>query len=153
MYKLVLSILVFALAFTAVKATAAPKMQSDADVAAAITQLEQDNVKADLSGDSSFIEKNYADDFTMGFSGGRWETKQEMLNDAKDSANNKMNSEQLSDIKVRVYGDTAIATYKDTYDGMVRGEHRVKTVLSTDTWVKQHGQWKIVASHSSVAAD
>jgi len=115
--------------------------------------MENDSVKADLAGDSSFIEKNYADDFTMGFSGGRWETKESMLADAKDTANNKMTSEQISDLKVRVYGDTAIATYKDSYDAMIRGEHRVKTVLSTDTFVRQHGVWKEVASHSSVAAE
>jgi hypothetical protein len=34
---------------------------------------------------------------------------------------------------------------------MVRGEHRVKTVLSTDTFVRQNGMWKLVAGHSSVA--
>ena len=34
---------------------------------------------------------------------------------------------------------------------MVRGEHRVKTVLSTDTFVRQNGVWKEVAGHSSVA--
>jgi hypothetical protein len=74
------------------------------------------------------------------------------LADAKDSANNKMNSEQISDLKVRIYdNNTAIATYTDTYDGMVRGEHRVKTVLSTDTFVRQNGMWKLVAGHSSVA--
>jgi hypothetical protein len=37
---------------------------------AAITQLENDSVKADLAGDSSFIQKNYADNWTGGFSGG-----------------------------------------------------------------------------------
>jgi ketosteroid isomerase-like protein len=61
-----------------------------------------------------------------------------------------MTSDQISDLKVRVYGDTAIATYTDSYDGMIRGEHRVKSVLTTDTWVRMHGQWKLVASHSNV---
>jgi hypothetical protein len=36
---------------------------------------------------------------------------------------------------------------------MIRGEHRVKTVISTDTFVRLHGVWKEVASHSSVAAE
>jgi hypothetical protein len=117
------------------------------------TQLENDESKATLAGDTSFVQKNFADDWTGGFSGGIWTTKESMLADAKDSANNKMNSDQISDLKVRTYGDTAIATYTDTYDGMVRGEHRVKTVLTTDTFVRQNGQWKQVASHSSVAKD
>jgi hypothetical protein len=153
MKKLMLTIFALGVVLAAVSSVASMKKQSDAEVVAAITQMENDGVKADLAGDSSFIEKNYADDFTMGFSGGRWETKESMLADAKDTANNKMTSEQISDLKVRVYGDTAIATYKDSYDAMMRGEHRVKTVLSTDTFARQHGVWKEVASHSSVAAE
>ena len=70
----------------------------------------------------------------------------------KDTANNKMNSEEISNLQIRVYDDTAIATYTDTYDAMIRGEHRAKTVLSTDTFVRQDGAWKQVANHSSVAA-
>jgi hypothetical protein len=153
MKKLVLTIFALAVMLVAVGSVASMKKQSDAEVVAAITQMENDGVKADLAGDSSFMEKNYADDFTGGFSGGRWETKESLLADAKDTANNKMTSEQISDLKVRVYGDTAIATYKDSYDAMIRGEHRVKTVISTDTFVRLHGVWKEVASHSSVAAE
>jgi len=130
----------------------AKKQPTTQEAVAAITQFENDAVKADLAGDSSFVEKNYADDWTGGFSGGIWTTKQSILADAKDTANNKMTSEEISDLKVRIYdNNTAIATYTDTYEGMVRGEHRSKTVLSTDTFVRRDGVWKEVAGHSSVA--
>jgi hypothetical protein len=72
---------------------AAKKQPTNDQAVAAITQLENDAVKANLAGDSSFVEKNYADDWTGGFSGGIWTTKESVLADAKDSANNKMNSE------------------------------------------------------------
>jgi len=130
----------------------AKKQPTTQEAVAAITRFENDAVKADLAGDSSFVEKNYADDWTGGFSGGIWTTKQSILADAKDTANNKMTSEEISDLKVRIYdNNTAIATYTDTYEGMVRGEHRSKTVLSTDTFVRRDGVWKEVAGHSSVA--
>jgi Domain of unknown function (DUF4440) len=132
--------------------TAAQNQPTTNDAVAAITQFENNAVKADLAGDSSFFQKNYADNWTGGFSGGAWTTKESMLADMKDSANNKMNSEEISDLKIRVYGDTAIATYTDTYDAMIRGEHRAKTVLSTDTFVYQNGAWKEVADHSSVVS-
>ena len=131
---------------------AAKKQPTNDQAVAAITQFENDAVKANLAGDSSFVEKNYADDWTGGFSGGIWTTKQSILADAKDTANNKMTSEEISDLKVRFYdNNTAIATYTDKYEGIVRGEHRSKTVLSTDTFVRQDGMWKEVAGHSSVA--
>ena len=128
------------------------KSATGGDAVAAITQLENDSVKADMAGDSSFIEKNYAENFTGGSSWGNWETKQAILADLKDSKNNKTNSESISDLNVRVYGNTAIATYKSTYDSLYHGEHRARTILSTDTFVLQNGSWKEVASHSSELA-
>jgi hypothetical protein len=119
---------------------------------ATITQMENASVKADIAGDSSFVEKNYAENFTGGSSWGQWETKQEILADMKDSKNNKMNSEAISDLNVRVYGETAVATYKTTYDSLYHGDHRARTVLSTDVFVFQNGSWKQVASHSSELA-
>jgi hypothetical protein len=50
---------------------------------------------------------------------------------------------------VRVYGNTAEATYKDTYDILIKGEHRAHTIIATDTFVKIGSEWKQVASHGS----
>jgi ketosteroid isomerase-like protein len=125
---------------------------TDTDAVATITQMENASVKADMAGDSSYVEKSYADSFSGGSSWGNWETKQSILADMKDSKNNKTNSEEISDIKVQIYGNTAIATYKSTYDSTYHGEHRARTILSTDTFVRQGGSWKQVASHSSELA-
>jgi Domain of unknown function (DUF4440) len=137
---------VLAAAF-APRASAAP-----ADEAAAVKKLEEESVKADLSGDpSAFMKKFFADDMTSGTSFGEWETKQAMLKDIADKPNNKVNAEEMSDLKVRLYGNTAIATYRSTYDMLVRGEHRARTIIATDTWVKGKDGWKLVASHGSEA--
>src|SRR5246127_4183822 len=125
---------------------------ADAAAVATITQMENSSVKADMAGDSSFVEKNYTENFTGGSSWGNWETKQSILADMKDSKNNKTNSEAISELSVRVYGDTAIATYRSTYDSLYHGDRRARTILSTDTFVRQNGSWKLVASHSSELA-
>jgi ketosteroid isomerase-like protein len=148
-----LVILAVVLAFSTFTATALGQTNStDAAAVATITQMENASVKADLAGDSSYVQKNYADNFTGGTSWGNWETKQSILADMKDSKSNKTNSEAISEVSVRVYGDTAIATYKSTYDSMYHGEPRARTILSTDTFVRQNGSWKQVASHSSELA-
>jgi hypothetical protein len=67
-----------------------------------------------------------------------------------DTESIKTNSENLSELKVRVYGNTAVATYKDTYDILIKGERRAHSVIVTDTFVKLGGEWKQVASHGSV---
>ena len=140
------------LAVSAFPAIAFGQANSSAADVATITQMENASVKADMAGDSSYIEKNYAENYTGGSSWGNWETKQSLLADMKDSKNNKTNSEEISDLNVRFYGDTAIATYKSTYDSTYHGEHRARTILSTDTFVQQDGSWKQVASHSSELA-
>jgi Domain of unknown function (DUF4440) len=67
----------------------------------------------------------------------------------KDNTKNKTTSEVITDLNVRIYGDTAIATYTSTQDSVYHGEHSVRTILSTDTFVRRDGSWKQVASHSS----
>jgi Tfp pilus assembly protein PilV len=75
---------------------------ADAAAVATITQMQNSSVKADMAGDSSFVENNYAENFSGGSSWGSWETKQSILADMKDSKNNKTNSEEISEVSVRV---------------------------------------------------
>lgn len=121
-----------------------------ADVAA-ITKMENDVVKADLANDASFYANTLAADWTGGTSRGTWDTKTSMLADMKDTKNNKTTSESVTNIKVRVHGDVAIATYTSAYDAMIEGQHYARTVISTDTFQKQNGAWKLLAGHSSTA--
>ena len=122
-----------------------------ADVVTAISNLENDSVKADLAGDPAFYQKALAEDWTRGDSDGTFYTKAEVMKLMADAKDFKTNSEKLSQLKVRVCGNTAVATYKDTYDILFKGEHRDHTIIATDTFVKMGGEWKQVASHGSEA--
>jgi hypothetical protein len=123
--------------------------QSSSDTVAAITKLENDSVKADLAADTSWAEKFLADDWMACDSEGKWYTKAEALKLMADTKNNNFKSETLTDLKVRVYGNTAVATYKDTYDALVEGQHRARSVASTDVWVKMGPDWKQVSSQGT----
>ncbi|MEP6643693.1 MAG: lipocalin-like domain-containing protein [Acidobacteriaceae bacterium] len=121
----------------------------ETDPVAWITQFEHDAAAADLAGDVSFYEKNLADDWSDGMSNGQFQNKKELLSDLRDKAHNITFHETLADIKVRVYGDTAVATYTETYDALMNGRRVAKTIITTDTFAKIEGQWKLVAAHSS----
>lgn len=153
--KSTLVVLSLTLATTAVSVLAFGKKApttTDKNAVATITEIVNASVKADTDGNSSFVEKNYADNFSGGSSWGELGNLQTVLADMEDDKNNKTNSEVISDLNVRIYGETAIATYKSTYDSVHHGEHRARTILSTDTFVRQDGSWKQVASHSSELA-
>jgi len=124
---------------------------ANADAVAALTTLENDGIKADLAGDKSFYQKVLVEDWTWGHSEGTWGTKADLLKNLADPQNHKIYSEKISDLKVRVYGSTAVATYKDASDMMMTGQRRAKNVITTDTFVKMGGEWRLVASHESTA--
>ena len=94
---------------------------TNADAVATISNLENDAVKADLAGDTAFYQKALAEDWTRGDSDGTYYTKAEVMKLMADANDIKTNSENLSELKVRVYGNTAVATYKDTYDILIQG--------------------------------
>lgn len=123
--------------------------RADADVVTAISNLENDAVKADLVGDAAFYKKFLAEDWTRGDSDGTFYTKTQIVGLMANPKNFKTNSEKLSELKVRVYGNAAVATYKDTYDIMIMGQHRAHTIIATDIFVKMGDEWKQVASHGA----
>ncbi len=123
----------------------------DSDALATVAELEQQAVKADLATDRSFYEAHLADNWTGGSSFGAWESKASLLKDMSDRQNHRIERESISDLTVRVYGSTAIANFKQTYEMFDHGRRHTRTVITTNTWVKQNGTWQEVASHSSEA--
>ena len=122
------------------------------DPVAWIIQYENDAAAADLAGDVSFYQKNLTEDWSDGISNGQFQTKKDLISDLTHKAHNVTFRETLANMKVRVYGDTAVANYSETYDALTSGKRIAKTIITTDTFVKVGGQWKLAAAHSSAVA-
>jgi Domain of unknown function (DUF4440) len=123
--------------------------QADSDVAATIKQLQQEQVKAQMSNDTSWAQQHLADGFMAGYSWGEWGTKAEYI---KQLQNTKWKDGKISDVQVASFGpNTAVSHYKFTYDATFNGTHRARSVLCSDTWVNESGTWKSASTHCSVA--
>ncbi len=123
---------------TAIEQTA---KDSGGSVELHIKTLHEQSRQAALKGDAGFLEKYLTDDYLGIGSDGRLITKDQDLQMLKSGAI-KYEAIDERDVKVRVYGDTAIvsalASVKLTVDGKpIRGDHR-----ATFVWVKQEGNWK-----------
>ena len=57
----------------------------------------------------------------------------------------KLESDEPSDMKVRVYGNTAVVTGKANIKGTIAGKDASGTVAFTRVWVKKGGKWMTVA--------
>jgi ketosteroid isomerase-like protein len=57
---------------------------------------------------------------------------------------------KLEPVCVEVHGDAAVVVYHLLIQAHAAGRPWPGHLLSTDTWVKQQGDWKLLARHSSV---
>jgi ketosteroid isomerase-like protein len=57
---------------------------------------------------------------------------------------------EMSDLKVRIHGDTAVVTGAYHEKGMSEGKSYEYRDRLTDIWMKTAGKWQVVASHYSV---
>ena len=58
---------------------------------------------------------------------------------------------QHHDVQVATFGsNTAVSHYTFTYDAELKGTHRARTVICSDTWVNDSGTWKTASTHCSL---
>ena len=56
------------------------------------------------------------------------------------------------DVQVHVYGAAAVVVGRAVEQGRNKSGPYVRRVRWTDTWVQRAGQWRCVASHTSLIA-
>ncbi len=103
-------------------------------------------VKADLAALESILADTYVDTDEHSRRGG----KQDVFSFLK-SGDLKLDSIKLSDMQVQIYGDAAVVVGSSTQGGSFLGGPVAEKIIFTDTFVKQNGKWRAVASHRSVA--
>ena len=116
----------------------------------ALMQMERDWTEAALKKDAAALDKILADDW-VGQGPTGVATKAEALADLK-SGDNKIESETLGDMKVRVFGDTAVVTGSDDEKSSYKGKDTSGHYLWTDVFVKRQGRWQAAASQGTLMA-
>jgi ketosteroid isomerase-like protein len=97
-----------------------------------------------VSGDASVVERVLADDYLGVTPQGTLSDKAAEISAAKTEHDNYV-SNQAGEVKVRFYGDTAIAQGSEVWE-LKSGEPRRGRYVWTDTWVRRDGKWQIVAA-------
>jgi len=116
-----------------------------------IAALADQVVQADLKGDTSFMEKYFADDYTAIYASGKLRTKAEDIESIKSGAL-KYEAIDVRERKIRVYGDTAVVILLVSAKGTRSGEPFSGDFCSTWIFVKQKGNWKKVAFQATRVA-
>lgn len=122
--------------------------QKTADTQKAVADLEQQWLKSQQTNNTALVEPLLADGFTNTSSDGKVTSRAQAVADAKAT---KYTSVDYIDLKVMVFGDTAIAIGNFRAKGTdPSGKPLDTNERFTDTWVKlSNGKWQCVASHQS----
>ena len=115
-----------------------------------LMQIERDIGDANVRRDKRFFERIEADEFIFTDASGGLTTKAEDVASLdKPAGETKLASYVPDDMKVHIYGGTAVVTGRitSTYKSP-KGEAVIRSRF-TDVFVKRKGQWRLVAGHSS----
>jgi ketosteroid isomerase-like protein len=143
-----MTVLFLALA-TLVSAPKSSSAQQSAPAAKALTSAEEKWVDALQKSDAGALDSILADSYGETDEQGHRSDKQAVLSALK-SGDLKLSSIKLSDMEVHTYGDAAVVTGSASQAGTFKGEPLPSSVVFTDTFIKQNGKWRAVASHRSV---
>src|SRR5215210_7442682 len=113
-----------------------------------LKRIEQELTDALLKGDASVFERYLADAFIFTGPDGVVMSKAEFIAPIK-SGDLKFESSKLDDMKVKLYGNTAVVTYQTTDKGTYKGNDLSGQYRWIDVFVKQGEGWQIVATQGT----
>ncbi len=108
-----------------------------------VMQMEREWSNAIIKKDIAGLKRIIADDFAGVESSGRVVNKAQTISEI-ESGSDDVQSETAEDLKVRVYGDTAIVTGRLLVNGEKNEAGYNLKLLFTKVWAKRDGQWQVV---------
>ena len=114
-----------------------------------IIDMEHQAREASLRRDVEFSQKNLAEDYVAITPLGQVTTKQDTVS-ARKSGQLKYDLINVTDMVVRVYGDTAVVTARADVKGHQLGEDFSGPYRYTRVWVRRTGHWLAVSYQATV---
>jgi ketosteroid isomerase-like protein len=120
-------------------------VKNKSDYEPALIKIQHEWAEARMKGDTSYTRRLEAENCTVVWPDGSIVNKRE---DLKSMTGDIVFTEfKIDDLEVRLYGDTGIVVGQ----GTIRAHEGKQNLLGgkfvwTDTFVKQNGAWKVVAS-------
>jgi hypothetical protein len=120
--------------------------QANGNAEQTLMNIENELTNALLKGDVSAFDRYLADTFTFTDPGGGFSNKAQNLAALKTL---KFESSKIDSMKVQVYGNTAVVTYRTTDKGKIGDMDISGQYRWTDVFVKTNDQWQLVAGQGT----
>ena len=99
--------------------------------------------------DVATLDRILADGWTVTHSNGTTDTKAKYLADLRSGARKFTGSVTVTDLVIRVYGDTAVASGSSDSTVTLNGQPQGGKLHFTRVYVKRNGAWKMIVSHAT----
>jgi ketosteroid isomerase-like protein len=149
---LLLSLLAALPAFSAQHVAVHPRSSIDSaeqSTIREIVEMERQAREASIRRDADFSQRTLAEDYVAITPLGQVTTKQDTLS-ARKSGQLRYDTINVSDMVVRVYGDTAVVTARADVKGHQLGEDFSGPYRYTRIWVRRTGHWQAVSYQATV---
>ena len=116
-----------------------------------LIELERQLSDALVRQDAAVLNRLWSDDLVFTFPNGKVSNKAQRLAGQKPSAQPSESTNSNDQVKVYLYGNTAVVTVLSTWKGKAGTQEYSDQYQTTHVWVKQQGRWQLVAAHVSQA--
>ena len=125
-------------------------MTQDSDPAAVLVDLEHRLASAWVKGDRPFIEALLAPEWTVTDPSGKVLSRQQVIDEAFVTSDRSITAMAIDDVRVRVFGDTAVVTGRTRATGIQLGDAVTVVLRFTDVFVRRAAGWQVVASQGTI---
>ncbi|MFY9560655.1 MAG: nuclear transport factor 2 family protein [Terriglobales bacterium] len=123
--------------------------QDKADAASTIRKLEEKWTESYKKRQIDILSSLLAEDFVITVEDGNTYSKMGYITHSADSSV-QVDVAELSDLKVRMHGNTAVVTGAYHERGKSNGKPYEYRDRLTDVWMKIGNKWQVISSHYSV---
>lgn len=132
-------------------AATAPAMGQTSDADKELTALAKESDAAFARNDTAFFDRVLAEDWTLITTEGEVQDKAQARREMKDGTF-KVESWEMLEMKVRVYGDAGLVTGRGRLKGMDKGKPISRMERWTDVYIKRDGKWQCVTTQATRVA-
>ena len=118
-----------------------------------LEQLEQRLIRAWIDHDRETINTLLSDDWSVIDPSGQILNKEGVIREGFESGIRKIESGEIDEVNVRLFGDVAVVTGRTTASGSYQGERFSVKLRFTDVCVKRGDDWQVVASQGTLIAE
>ena len=142
------AVIIVALGALAVGQTKNTRRTQTDRVVERIRKLDQERIQAQIHADAMALDRIYADDFIGIGPSGTVRTKPQVL---ADFTSHELTFQSITtdEVRIRVYGNTAVETGRTTTVGQDKGKVVPRDNRFTRVWVRRQARWRLVANHYS----